>query len=53
MGDAVIMNSVFSSPASEARVTADAIPAAALARWAAIAGERARFTAVPRQHEAA
>ena len=53
MGDAVIMNSVFSTSATESRGTTDAIPAAALARWAAIAGERARLRAVPRQHEAA
>ena len=53
MGDAVIMNSVFSTSATEGRVTGTTLPAAAVARWAVIAAERARFAAVPRQHEAA
>jgi len=54
MGDATILNTVFSSAGAESRGAAglSSIPAPTLARWASIAGERTR-PSVPRQIDAA
>ena len=53
MGDSTIMNTVFSAPSAPRATPVAPVPAPALARWAAIAAERAGHGVVPRQAEAA